>query len=45
MADTVLRTLRVDPDLWQAAKDKADAEGSTVTAVLTAALARYVRRK
>lgn len=42
---TPQRTIRVDTALWQAAMQKAAAEGTTVTAILTAALKRYVRRK
>jgi predicted DNA binding CopG/RHH family protein len=41
---TPLRNLRVPDDLWQAAKAKAAAEGTTLTAVLVAALRRYVAR-
>lgn len=42
---TPQRTIRVDTALWQAAMTKAAAEGTTVTAVIVAALKRYVRRK
>jgi hypothetical protein len=45
MPKTPLRNLRVPDDLWDAAKAKAEAEGRTMTDVLTAALRRYVARK
>lgn len=38
------RSLRIPPDLWDAAVEKARAEGTTVTAVVVAALRRYVRK-
>jgi predicted HicB family RNase H-like nuclease len=41
---TPLRNLRVPDDLWRAAQEKAEREGTTVTAVLVAALTRYVKR-
>ncbi len=44
MAETKPKALRIPDDVWQAALDKARAEGTTVTAVVVAALARYVRR-
>ena len=40
----VIRTLRIDPDLWNAAREKATREGTTVSAVIVKALRRYVRR-
>ncbi len=39
---TMPRSLRIPPDLWNAAVDKAAAEGTTVTAVVVAALRTYV---
>jgi len=36
------RAIRVDPDLWHAAMEKAQAEGRTLTSVLVAYLKRYV---
>ena len=41
---TPLRNVRVDDDLWQAAKAKAEAEGTTLTAVILEALRRFVGR-
>ncbi|WP_175427993.1 hypothetical protein [Rhodococcus pyridinivorans] len=41
MAKTPIRTLRVDPELWDAAKAKAQAEGTTVSEVLIQALRQY----
>lgn len=37
------RTVRVPDDLWAAAKQKAAAEGTTVTAVIIKALERFLR--
>jgi hypothetical protein len=42
---TPLHSFRVDTDLWNAARDKARAEGTTIAEVLRAALANYVERK
>lgn len=39
------RSLRIPTPLWEAARDKARAEGTTLTEVVTKALERYVRRK
>jgi len=39
---TPLRAIRVSDALWQAAAERAAAEGTTVTAVIREALARYV---
>lgn len=39
---TPLRAVRVPNDLWNAAVTKARDEGTTVTAVVLAALRRYV---
>lgn len=41
---TPLRSVRIPDDVWQAAQSKAEREGTTVTAVVLAALQRYVRR-
>lgn len=41
---TPLRSLRIPNDVWDAARDKARGEGTTVTAVVLAALQRYVKR-
>lgn len=38
------RSLRIPPELWQAAVAKAKAEGTTVTEVVIRALRRYVAR-
>ncbi len=39
------RSVRVDAALWDAAKAKAEAEGTTVSEVIVAALRRYVARR
>lgn len=44
MAPTPIRAVRVPDEVWQAAQAKAEAQGTTVTAVVLAALQRYVRR-
>ncbi len=41
---TPLRNVRIPDEVWQAALAKAEREGTTVTAVVLAALQRYVRR-
>jgi hypothetical protein len=41
---TPLHSFRVETDLWNAARDKARAEGTTIADILRAALKRYVRR-
>ena len=41
---TPLRSLRIPNEVWDAAREKAAREGTTVTAVVLAALQRYVRR-
>lgn len=41
---TPLHSFRVDTALWNAARDKAQAEGTTIADVLRKALVRYVRR-
>jgi antitoxin component of RelBE/YafQ-DinJ toxin-antitoxin module len=38
------RMVRVEDELWEAAKDAAEANGTTVSAVIRAALVRYVKR-
>jgi ABC-type amino acid transport system permease subunit len=38
-----LRTVRVPDDLWEAAQAKAMEEGTTVSAVILAALRRFTR--
>lgn len=40
---TPARSVRVPDALWQAAKERADVKGETVTDVLLRALQRYVR--
>lgn len=39
---TMPRSLRIPPDLWNAAVAKAAEDGTTVTAVVVAALREYV---
>lgn len=41
MAKTPLRNVRVSDELWDAAKRKAEAEGTTLTAVIVRALEQY----
>jgi hypothetical protein len=41
VAPTPLRTVKVPEDVWQAAKDRAAAEGVTVSAVIVYALRRF----
>lgn len=36
------RNVRVPDDLWEAAKEQAERDGTSVSAVLVAALRRYV---
>ena len=43
VASTMPRSLRIPDELWRAAVAKAREEGTTVTAVVVAALTRYVR--
>ena len=38
------RSMRIPDDVWTAAVAKARAEGTTVTAIVTAALRKYVKR-
>lgn len=42
---TMPRSLRIPDEVWHAAVAKARAEGTTVTAVVVAALKRYIARK
>ena len=44
MANTMPRSLRIPEDVWMAAVAKAKEEGTSVTAVVTAALRRYLKR-
>jgi hypothetical protein len=44
MANTPIRAVRVPDDLWTAAQEKAERDGTSVSAVIVAALGRYVRR-
>ena len=44
MAATPARNLRIPEALWQAAKERAAEEHTTVTALVIAALHRYLRR-
>lgn len=41
---TPRRTVRIPTPLWQAARDKADQRGETLTDVIRKALERYVKR-
>lgn len=41
---TPIRNVRIPDDVWGAARAKAAAEGTTVTAVILAALTRYAKR-
>ena len=43
VASSMPRSLRIPDELWRAAVAKAREEGTTVTAVVVAALTRYVR--
>ena len=42
--ETMPRSLRIPEDVWTAAVEKAKGEGTTVTAVVIAALRRYLRK-
>ena len=44
MADTRPKSIRIPDELWQAALEKAQAEGRTLTDVVVKSLERYVRR-
>lgn len=39
------RTIRVEDELWNAARERAEAEGSNLTAVITDALRKYVAKR
>lgn len=41
---TPQRTIRIDADLWERAKAKAVAEGTTITTVIREFLARWVEK-
>lgn len=41
---TTLRNIRIDDQLWEAAKQKATAEGRDVSAVVRELLTRWVKR-
>ena len=43
-ADNPVRPVRVEDDLWQAAKEAAALDGTTVSDVIREALRRYVKR-
>ena len=38
-----LRTVRISHEIWQAAQERAESEGTTVSAVIRAALQVYVK--
>lgn len=42
---TPLRTIRVADEIWEAAQERAKAEGRTVSDVIRAALKRYGAKK
>lgn len=42
---TPLRNVRVPDEVWDAARVKAEAEGTTVSAVVLAALRQYVKNR
>lgn len=42
---TPLRNVRVPNDVWKAAQERAEAEGTTVSAAIVAFLIRYAKRK
>jgi len=44
MAETPLRAVRIPDEVWNAARNKSEREGTTVTAVILAALEKYVKR-
>lgn len=45
MAATPIRNIRIPDALWQAAKERAEAEHTTVTALVIRALQREVKRR
>lgn len=44
MATHPVRAIRIPDTLWKAAREKAEREGTTVTAIVLAALRRYVAK-
>lgn len=42
-ADNPVRSLRINPDIWAAAKAKAAERNETISAVVRRALERYVK--
>jgi predicted DNA-binding protein len=44
MGETTPRAIRIPDDLWQAALEKAEANGDTVSDIVRRALERYVKR-
>ena len=44
MPETTPRAIRIPDDLWTAALEKAQAEGTTVTAVVLKALERFIKK-
>jgi hypothetical protein len=44
MPPTPARPIRIPDELWNAAVEKARAEGTTASAVVVAALRRYIKR-
>jgi hypothetical protein len=45
MATNPIRAIRVHDDLWREARARAEMEGTTVTAVVVAALRKYVGKR
>jgi NRPS condensation-like uncharacterized protein len=45
MPETTPRAIRVPDDVWRAAIAKAREEGTTVTAVVLAALRRFIKKE
>jgi len=43
MPRTIVKAVRVDPLLWEAAREKAGAKGDNVNAVIVRALRRYAK--
>lgn len=41
---TPMRAMRIPDEVWDAARERAERDGTTVTAVVLAALQRYVKR-
>jgi len=44
MANTPLRAIRIPDAVWKSAREKSEREGTTVTAVVLAALERYIAK-